>query len=149
MHSHKSNAFSEKINTIQTTFLSALDDFKQYYVFYNTHPEVDEYQNYYANSKSQLQSLNKDILTTTNNIDEQINVLANDISSLQLKLQDEKGLYEQLTNRHAKLQNTQTGAEILIDDSKTQYNIQYYYNWEIIIGVIILSIMLSKAKSSP
>jgi len=148
MHSQKSNVFSEKIDTIQTTFLSALDDFQKYYVFYNTHPEVDEYQNYYVNSKSQLQSLNKDILSTTNNIDEQINVLANTISNLHLKLKDEKDLYEQLTNRHAKLKNTQAGAEILIDDSKTQYNIQYYYNWEIFIGVIMLCIMLSKTKST-
>ena len=48
------------------------------------------------------------------------------------------------------LENTQNGSEILIDDSKDSYNIQYYYNWEIFIGVVILSSMLVKLfKSAP
>ena len=42
------------------------------------------------------------------------------------------------------LQNTQNGSEILIDDSKTQYNIQYYKNVELFIGILIITGLLTK-----
>ena len=48
---------NEKINSIKTQFFSALDDFKKYYVYFHKNPEVTEFQNYYANSKGQLQTM--------------------------------------------------------------------------------------------
>ena len=48
------------------------------------------------------------------------------------------------------LENTQTGSEILIDNSKDIYNAQYYYNWEIFFGILFVSGLLVKLnKSSP
>ena len=41
------------------------------------------------------------------------------------------------------LQNTQNGSEILIDDSKTKYNEQYYKNIQIIVGIFIVSGLLA------
>ena len=63
----QANQFNEKINTTKRQFFSALDDFKKYYVYYNKNPEVDEFQNYYINSKSQLQTMSRDLFLTTNN----------------------------------------------------------------------------------
>jgi hypothetical protein len=42
------------------------------------------------------------------------------------------------------LKNTESGSKILIDDSKNDYNIQYYRNLEMIIGILILSGLLVK-----
>ena len=67
--------FEEKIDTIKTQFFSALDDFKKYYVYYNKNPEVDEFQNYYLNSKSQLQNMSRDLFLATNSIDKHIEQL--------------------------------------------------------------------------
>ena len=66
------NKFNEKIITIKDSFFSALDDFKKYYVFYHKNPEVDEFQNFFANSKGQLQNLNSDMFLVTNNIQQNI-----------------------------------------------------------------------------
>jgi hypothetical protein len=136
--------FDEKINSIKTQFFSALDDFKKYYVYYNKNPEVNEFQNYYVNSKSQLQTMSKDLFLTTNNIDKNIEILDNKMSAISLKLADEKKLNTELLALLKNLQNTQDGSDILIDDSKEAYNIQYYYNWEIIIGILIVSGILAK-----
>ena len=136
--------FDEKINSIKTQFFSALDDFKKYYVYYNKNPEVNEFQNYYVNSKSQLQSMSKDLFLVTNNIDKNIEILDNKMSAISLKLADEKKLNGELLSLLKNLQNTQDGSDILIDDSKEAYNIQYYYNWEIIIGILIVSGILAK-----
>ena len=68
----KAQQFDEKIDSIKEQFFSALDDFKKYYVYYNKNPEVNEFQNYYATSKGQLQTMSKDLFLTTNDIDKNI-----------------------------------------------------------------------------
>lgn len=136
--------FNEQINNIKSQFFSALDDFTKYYVYYNKNPEVNEFQNYYANSKGQLQTMSKDLFLTTNNIDKNIEDLDNEMLQISIKLENEKKLNKEMSELINNLQNTQNGSEILIDDSKTKYNIQYYKNVEIFIGILILSGLLTK-----
>ena len=140
----EANQFNEKINTINAQFFSALDDFKKYYVYYNKNPEVTEFQNYYANSKGQLQSLSKELVTTTNNINKSIKSLDAEMSSNAIQLEREKKTNTELTKLVFNLENTQNVSEILIDDSKTNYNIQYYKNWELIAGILGIGIMLGR-----
>ena len=136
--------FNEQINNIKSQFFSALDDFTKYYVYYNKNPEVNEFQNYYANSKSQLQTMSKDLFLTTNNIDKNIEFLDNEMLDISIKLENEKKINKEMSELINNLQNTQNGSEILIDDSKTKYNIQYYKNVEIFIGILMLSGLLTK-----
>ena len=136
--------FDEQIDNIKSLFFSALDDFTKYYVYYNKNPEVNEFQNYYANSKSQLQTMSKDLFLTTNNIDKNIEDLDNEMMNISIQLENEKKLNKEMSELINNLQNTQNGSEILIDDSKTKYNIQYYKNVEIFIGILILSGLLTK-----
>jgi hypothetical protein len=140
----EANQFNEKINNINAQFFSALDDFKKYYVYYNKNPEVTEFQNYYANSKGQLQSLSKELVTTTNNINKSIESLDAEMSSNAIQLEREKKKNKELTKLVFNLENTQNGSEILIDDTKVNYNIQYYKNWELIAGILVTGIMLGR-----
>jgi hypothetical protein len=140
----KSIQFNEKINTTKSQFFSALDDFKKYYVYYNKNPEVNEFQNYYVNSKGQLQTMSRDLFLTTNNIDKSIELLDKQMSSISVQLDEEKKINKEMTKLIANLENTQNGSEILIDDSKTKYNEQYWKNCELFIGILIVSILVSK-----
>ena len=140
----QSNQFNEKIITIKLQFFSALDDFKKYYVYFNKNPEVNEYQNYYTNSKSQLQTMNRDMFLTTNNIEKNIDILNKNLVLLSAKLNNEKKLNKKMSELMNNLENTQNGSEILIDDSKTKYNIQYYKNIELFIGILIMGGVISK-----
>jgi len=140
----EASQFNEQINNIKSQFFSALDDFTKYYVYYNKNPEVNEFQNYYANSKSQLQTMSKDLFLTTNNIDKNIEFLDNEMLQISIKLENEKKLNKEMIELINNLQNTQNGSEILIDDSKTKYNLQYYTNVEIFIGILILTGFLTK-----
>jgi hypothetical protein len=140
---NKSQQYEEKINNIEKQFFSALDDFKKYYVFYNKNPEVNEYQNYYVNSKSQLQSMSKDLFLTTNDISKNIEFLNNEMKAASIKLENEKKINVELSGLLGNLQNTKNGTEILINDSKEEYNKQYYYNLELIGGTIIIGLLLS------
>ena len=135
--------FNEQINNIKSQFFSALDDFTKYYVYYNKNPEVNEFQNYYTNSKSQLQTMSKDLFLTTNNIDKNIEILDNEMLDISIKLEKQKELHKEMTELINNLQNTQNGSEILIDDSKTKYNLQYYKNIELFIGMLMVSGLLT------
>lgn len=136
--------FGEKIDSIQSSFFSALSDFQKYYVYFNKNPEVNEFQNFYVNSKSQLQSLNKNLLSTTNKINETIQDLDKDMSNISTQLEEEKRISDDLAVTLQNYENTQNGSEILIGDSKEMYNTQYYYNWEIFIGIFLVSGLLVK-----
>ena len=65
-----------------------------------------------------------------------------------VKLEDEKKLNVELMKLFNSLENTQNGSEILIDDSKDTYNTQYYYNWEMFIGILIVCGMFAKLFKS-
>jgi predicted RNase H-like nuclease (RuvC/YqgF family) len=134
---------NEKINAIKTQFFSALDDFKKYYVYYHKNPEVTEFQNYYANSKGQLQTMSKELFLTTNNIDRHIEILDEEMKDVAVKLEEEKQSNDEMTRLFTNLQNTKNGSDILIDDSKEEYNKQYYANWEMIIGIFVVSGILA------
>jgi hypothetical protein len=131
------NKFDEKIKATKDRFFSALDDFKKYYVFYHKNPEVDEYQNFFTNSKNQLQNLNADIFLVTNNIQKNIKDLDMEMRAVTTKLNDEKELNEELLKLINRIKTTQDGSAIMIDDAKDEYNIQYYKNWEMFMGIVI------------
>ena len=145
----QSQQFNEQINNIKKQFFSALDDFTKYYVYFNKNPEVDEFQNFYANSKSQLQTISRQLFLTTNNIDKIIEELDNKVSSISIKLEGEEELYKTLMELAENINNTQDGSQILIDDSKNKYNDQYYQNIQIFMGIIIGIILLVKLFKKP
>ena len=139
----ESKRFNEKINSIRSQFFSALDDFKKYYVYFNKNPEVNEFQNYYSNSRAQLQTMRQDLYLTTASINQTIKKLYEDISIISEKLENEKELNKELMELVANLDNTHSGSKILIDDSKRLYNKQYYKNIELVFGMIIIIMLLS------
>jgi hypothetical protein len=143
------NKFNEKITTIKDSFFSALDDFKKYYVYYHKNPEVDEFQNFFSNSKGQLQKLNSDIFVVTNNIQKKIKDLDTEMQTVTLKLQDEKELNGELLKLINRIQTTQDGSAIMIDDAKDEYNIQYYANWELFIGIVFFMGVSVKLLNKP
>jgi chromosome segregation ATPase len=142
-------SYDEKITSVNGQFFSALEDFKKYYVYFNKNPEVDEFQNYYANSKSQLQTMSKEVGNITKSIDKQIEALNAQMSSISEKIAREKELNEKHKAKLHRLENTQNGSEILVDDSKTAYNIQYVRNWEMFIGVLIVTGLIFKIYKAP
>ena len=130
--------FDGQIDSIKSQFFAALDDFKKYYVYYNKNPEVNEFQNFYSNSKGQLQSMSRNLFLTTNDIDKEIDLLEESIETLGEILKEEKLLNANLLKQLKSIQNTKVGSVILIDDSKSIYNEQYYYNWELIVGILLV-----------
>lgn len=133
---------NERINNIQQQFFSVLDDFEKYYVFTNKNPEVDEYQNYYMNSKTQLQNLSLTLMKLTNTIENSITELNDKSIFYTEQLEDLKKKKEMLDDLLNNLDSTDNSSKELINDTKELYNYQYYKNVELFIGIIIVSFLL-------
>lgn len=145
----QNNQFKEKIKAMKSQFFAALDDFKKYYVYYNKNPEVDEFQNNYENSKSQLQTLSDQLLRTTYSINNHIDKLDADMSDITEQIEKEKERNIKLTYALNNLEKTQNGSEVLIDDYKEKYNIQYYKNVQLYYGILIIITILAVLSGNP
>jgi len=134
--------YQEKLNTLTSTFLSALDDFKKYYVFTFKNPEVDEYQNFFLNSKSQLQNINKEVILVSNDIKKDIEKINFIVNKINIQLGNEKELNGEMLNLFNNLQNSNNGSSLLLEETTNIYNKQYLYNCEIALGIFILFILI-------
>ena len=138
--------YNEKLTTLSETFFSVLDDFKKYYVYTNKNPEVNEYQNYFLNNKSQLQNINKEVILLSNDIRKDMELLNNAITRINIQLNDEKELNGELLKLINNLKNSNNGSNLLLDETTAIYNKQYLYNTELFITCIILLILIVSHK---
>jgi hypothetical protein len=138
--------YNEKLTTLSDTFFSVLDDFKKYYVFTNKNPEVNEYQNYFMNNKSQLQNINKEVVLLSNDIRKDMELLNNAITRINIQLHDEKELNGELLKLINNLKNSNNGSNLLLDETTAIYNNQYLYNTELLITCIILLVLIVSHK---
>ena len=140
--------YQEQINNKANSFLSALDDFKKYYVYYNKNPEVQEYNKNFTDSKEQLQTLSSDVFEITNTIQRKIEEKNRAMSGIEMKLQRQKVLSQEQEKIINNLKSVQAGSTVMINDSKTDYIFNYYKNLEIFIGILILLGLLVSYKAS-
>ena len=144
----KAQQFEEKINGINSSFLSALDDFKKYYVYYNKNPEVNEYSNNFVNSKNQLQQLSGEMFTVTNNIQKNIEELDGGVTNISDELTKEKNKNKELEKLATGLKGTQDGSSMLINDTKKQYQNIFFQNFELFIGILFILGLLISPKAA-
>lgn len=134
------------INNIKDTFFSVLDDYNKYYIYTNKNPEVDEYQNFYLDAKSQLQELTNQLFKLSKNMENNILELNKKNKLLMNKLNKEKEENEELNELLRSLKSSENGSKELINNTKELYNNQYYQNIELFIGILIISLTLLKTK---
>lgn len=144
----QSQIISERIEAIKSIFKSVLDDYKKYYVFYHAHPEVNEYQNYYLQTKTQLNNLAKELFEISKTIHIKIDELSDETSDVYNNLKEERFNYDELSKKINSLTGTKNGSEILINDFKEKYNEQFYNNVELFLGVLIVGFAMKYTFSS-
>lgn len=138
------NQYKEQINTYQNQFPSALDDFKKYYVFYNTNPESDEYKNAFDIVVKQIQDIIKGVNSTTDSIQYDIELYNNSIQLYNEKMKTERQLGKEFNNVTSSVIDSSNGSKSRIDDYVGLYNKQYKLNWEIGVGIFLAMVLLLK-----
>ena len=142
----ESARYEEQINNNNSSFLSALDEYKTSYVNYNTSPDVQDYNTSFMNSQEQLQIISNDMFQITKTLQTKIEEQSNEIAIVAVKLAQEKQISKQLESIINNLNGVKAGSTVMIDDSKTEYKFNYYKNVEIFMGIIILLALLISPK---
>ena len=134
-------SIQDQINTIQNTYPGILDDYKNYYVLYNSNPNNTEYKNYYDNVNFQLNNLINSIQDTSTQIQVSTDKLNANFQSIDDKITQEKIVNGLLQNEYGNVESKLQGTTELVNEYTTLYNRQYRKN--ILLGISIVAISYS------
>jgi len=117
----------------------ALDDYKNASINYYRNTENAEYSNIFNNYSANINKIKKDVFETLNKISSDNSILNSKIEILNKSLDNEKIKNKNLQYYLNNLEGQGNGSAILINNSKEIYNEQYISNWDMFIGILIIS----------
>jgi hypothetical protein len=133
---------SSKLISIQEQYAPILDDFIKYYVLYKQNPSSNEYTQMFSSIKGNLHKINSQLFTETNTIETSIKYLNDIMSKMNSEIEEEKKVNEILKHKIHDLKNEKNGASEMIDNYQTMYNLQYFTNCTMFLGIILIMTML-------
>jgi hypothetical protein len=135
------------ILNLKKTFFSALKDFKQNYINYNLYRNVDEYKNIYYTNKEQLQELNSNLYDLIEQIKGKIATNnANNEREIE-SVSESKQTFDVSIDYLKNISDGYRASGVLIDDYDEIYNRQFYENFQIIIGIVLLLAITYKMRN--
>jgi hypothetical protein len=121
-----------------------LDEFKKYYIFFNKNPDVNEYQQMYSSMKGNIQQATSQVFVTTNEIQKNTDDLNTYILDLNNEIEKSKVKNADLKNKLGLLNSENDTSGIMIDNYRETYNIQYFVNFVILLGILFVCFFMYK-----
>ncbi len=126
-----------------------LDDYEKYYVMYHKNPEVDEFQNYFNNTKDQLSELSRGLEKTKTTLKAHIQSTENNMQGITETINSDKQQYNKLFKKQNQLTNAKNGAKQMVGDAQRTYKAQYMDNVEMCVKMVfVLGILIKFIRSS-
>lgn len=142
--------YSSTIQTLKEQFTPVLSDYKQAFVNTNVYPDLNEYQQIYASTKANLDTVLSGIFSVKTGIENDLYTLKTKLLDLETKITYEKSLNTKLVTQYGQLSGNNNGSEILLDDSKNLYQRQYVSNVTLFIGIFLFTGVIYKVfKQTP
>jgi hypothetical protein len=143
------STFKNNLITLNSQFPSMLDDFKKYYIFFNKNPDYNEYGQLFGNIKGNIQQIQSALFTETNNIEAVIEKINKEMVIINDKIKVAKKKNRTLKGKLGIVETTNNGVEEMIDDYKNTYNLQYFTNFTLLLGIIIAGHIIFKVYKKP
>lgn len=138
---------NNKLKIISEQLPHILEQYKKYFIFYHKNPEIEEYQQFYVQYKSQIEQLNSQLGRMSTEIQGNIQKVNKRVDIANFQIKDKKKEFAELIKNFEHYQDSLQGAEQMIDDYKSLYNKQYYKNVQLIIGIIFIFLITGKIMS--
>jgi len=145
----KSKQFTEKLQTLQSQLPSILEDFKKYYVFYNKNPEYPEYQQLFQNIKGNLNSVNAELFTLSNDVQSNTDKLNDNFSNIDTLIKTAKEKNTRLKKALGIVEHKNNTASEMITDYKKMYDNGYLRNWALFFSILVLGAGIAKVYKKP
>ena len=136
--------YKTQLNTLNSSFSSAIENFYNTYIIHHTNPSSAEYSQIYAQEQGQISSLNSSLFSLKTDIQSSITSLQQENSGLNANLERERSLNDILKQKLGEKRGKELGALHLIVESKQSYNYQYVKNSTLLLGDIFLLYLLYK-----
>lgn len=133
---------SSQLISIQEQERAILDDFTKYYILYKQNPSSNEFTQMFSSIKGNVHKIHSQLFTVTNTIQTGITDLNDLMRELNTKIEEEKKANKILILDLNKLNNRNNGASEMVDNYQSMYNLQYFKNFTMILGIILLILML-------
>ena len=146
--SSNAKKYNNKLADYAESFPHMLDEFKKHYIFFNKNPEVNEYQQLYLSMKSNIQQAISQVFVTTNEIQQNIDELNSYIVEFNKKIDKEKIKNTDLKKKLGMLNAENDTSGLMIDNYKETYNIQYFTNFVILLGILSICFFMYKTFGS-
>jgi hypothetical protein len=134
--------YSEKINP-------TLDEYKKAYIYYNTSPQNPEYASFFSISSGNITTLNKEVFVTTNNIQSLTEKIKKSSLILEKNIDNEKSSNHELVLQLQQVEGSGNGTAIMNGNAVELYKEQYISNWNIVVGIFILTGVLVTVFRKP
>ena len=142
--------YNSKIQTLKDQFYPVLSDYKLAFVNTNKYPDLNEYQQIYASSKANLDTVLTGIFSVKTSIESDLETLKDKLLDLDKKIAYEKNLNTNLNNQYGQLSGDNNGSDVMLEDSKNLYQTQYVANVTLFIGIFLLTGVVYKVfKQTP
>jgi hypothetical protein len=137
-------SITSDLNTLQEQYGPVLDDFKKYYVLHNQYPDLNEYTQMFSSIKGNLQTLNSNIFTLTNNIENSTQQQNNVMKQVNEDIKQEKLIHTMLLQKLNIVKNEMNGAREMSKNYTSMYNLQFFSNITIFLGIVIVGTVIYK-----
>jgi chromosome segregation ATPase len=134
----------QQIGVLQNQMPSLMNEFVNAYVLYKKDPEIQEYQQSYENTTSNIESINSKLFKIQTNIESNIDKVNSMNDKLNEEIKKEKILNAKFKKQLGITNDQYNSSEERIEDYVEIYNIEYLQNFSILVGIIGLGIFLSK-----
>jgi len=132
------------LNSTKEQFTSILDDFKKYYILHHSAPQSSEYAQLFANIKGQIQVLNSQLFTITNEIESATTEANQMLNGLNDAINETKVKNVALKQKFNLVETSKNGASEMNENYKTMYHLQYFSNFTMLLGIVIAGFMTYK-----
>jgi len=130
--------FKQKLQMIEEKTPYILAEFKNTYVLYNKNPEYSDYQQMFANIKSNVTNINSQLFSILNEVQTNTDEINKKMICLNTLIVEEKNKNRKLKKRTGFVEEKNNAASEQIYDYKRIYEEGYLRNWGLIISIIIV-----------
>jgi hypothetical protein len=140
--------FTQRLQTLNEQLPSILDDFKKYYVFYNRNPDYDEYISHFNSVKNNLNSVNSQMFTLSNDVQTNIDAINVILLNLNNSIGQMKTENSKTIKKLKGIKEKYNASDELIMDYKSMYEYNYLRNWGLLLSIFIAGFSISRAYKS-
>lgn len=139
----KPNQALTEITQLIETIPNLLEEYEKQYILFNTFPKNEEYTKIYESCKFNLESSNAKLFVINNNIELNTQELNKNLLDYNAKITQLKNENGKNTIKLSNLENKYLGSEEMIQNYQQMYDIQYFKNFSLLVGIVFSGILFS------